>query len=78
MCSNFTWKTELSFTELCKGIQHRCYVLERGGTANESTEEPEGTASETARAAHLSAITTGMTWLIKKFKNHTTWTKVRH
>lgn len=70
MCSNFTWKTELNelnFTELCKGIQHGCYTLERDGTTNQSTEKLEATASETARAAHLFAITTGMTWLTKKF-----------
>lgn len=67
MCSNFTWRLNLmSFTELCKGIQHRHYALERGGTTNQSTEKLEATASETARAAHLLAITTGMTRLTKK------------
>lgn len=56
----------MSFTELLEGIQHRHYALERGGTTNQSTEKLEATASETARAAHLLAITTGMTRLTKK------------
>lgn len=35
----------VSFTELCEGIQHSSYALERSGTINQSTEELKATAS---------------------------------